>query len=386
MKLLHSIRTVNPARGGPIEVVRQFGLEHQRAGHDVRVASLDHPLDAWVRAFPFPVIAYGPAHFNFGYRADFVSRLIQDAREMDAVIIHGLWQYSGLGVWRAFRHRHPPYCIFPHGMLDPWFKRQYPLKHFKQMVYWRLAERRILRDARAVLFTCEEERRLAQNTFQPYHCTERITHLGVEPPPANAESARQAFLNHFESLKGSRLLLFLGRLHPKKGVDLLLRAFAKIAILNANWKLVMAGPDQLGQQAEWKQLASQLGLADRIVWTGLLQGELKWGAYYAAEVFTLPSHQENFGLAVVEAMACGVPVLISTAVNIHREITADNAGFAEPDQQDGIDRLLRRWLELPMAEQQRMRGNARRCFGQRFEVTRAAEQFISVLADLGIGK
>jgi glycosyltransferase involved in cell wall biosynthesis len=121
-------------------------------------------------------------------------------------------------------------------------------------------------------------------------------------------------------------------------------------------------------------------LSNPVTWTGMLAGESKWAALRLSEVFALPSHQENFGVAVVEALACGVPVLISTKVNIWREVLAEEAGIAEEDDQPGTDQLLARWMSLPPAIQLRMREKARRCFTKRFDVRDTATR-LAVLLD-----
>ncbi len=207
----------------------------------------------------------------------------------------------------------------------------------------------MLRDAAAVLFTSEEERRLARESFSPYRCHEQVVNYGTAAPALDLLVARESFLALFPELRNKRLLLFLGRLQEKKGCELLLEAFADILHLDpANLHLVMAGPAaNESYLKQLQQLARATGAQSAITFTGMLTGELKWGAFGAADVFVLPSHQENFGIAVVEAMACGTPVLVSNKVNIWREIVGDGAGFADEDDRDGTTRLLQRWLELP---------------------------------------
>jgi glycosyltransferase involved in cell wall biosynthesis len=143
--------------------------------------------------------------------------------------------------------------------------------------------------------------------------------------------------------------------------------------------LVMAGP---GDEALTRQLqarAQSLGLAARISWPGMLSGDLKWGAFHACEVFCLPSHQENFGIAVVEAMACSRPVLISDKVNIWREIAEDRAGFVESDTLEGTTALLQRWLAATPAELDAMRAAALRSFEQRFRMEQVAEKLVDII-------
>jgi len=172
----------------------------------------------------------------------------------------------------------------------------------------------------------------------------------------------------------------MGRIHPKKGCDLLIEAFAKSLAGHPDWHLVFAGPDQLGWQRKLDCRASQLGVADRITWTGMISGALKWGALRSAEVFALPSHQENFGIAVSEALAAGVPVLISNKVNIWREIESDGAGMIAEDTLQGTCDILRDYVEMSTDKRLAMRERARRCFEQRFEITKAVKSFQAVLA------
>jgi glycosyltransferase involved in cell wall biosynthesis len=207
-----------------------------------------------------------------------------------------------------------------------------------------------------------------------------VATLGIADPPVDGALQREAFLGKFPVCRGKRLLLFLGRIHEKKGCDLLLSAFAKIASRFPDLLLVMAGPEQPGVSC-WRELAGTLNIGERVLWTGMLSGDVKWGAMRAADAFVLPSHQENFGIAVAEALACGLPVLISREVNIWREIDEAHAGFVEPDDNAGTLRLLERWLDLSPAEQDAMRLRARECFVRSFEIGRAVDNLICLLRE-----
>jgi glycosyltransferase involved in cell wall biosynthesis len=277
--------------------------------------------------------------------------------------------------------------VFTHGMLDPWFKRQYPLKHLKKWLYWPWADYRVLRDAAAVLFTSEQERLLARESFWLYRARERVVKYGTSGPADEASTQIEAFRSRFPELADKRFLIFLGRVHPKKGADLLLQAFAQVLQSRRDGalpevQLVMAGPDDHPYAQELKRLAGTLGISERVTWTGMLQGDLKWGALRSAEAFVLPSHQENFGIAVAEALACGTPVLISREVNIWREVTADQAGLAAADTVDGTTELLSAWGKLTQAERDQMRANARGCFEERFHIERAADSLVEVIGQI----
>ncbi|MEB3302434.1 MAG: glycosyltransferase, partial [Cyanobacteriota bacterium] len=188
-----------------------------------------------------------------------------------------------------------------------------------------------------------------------------------------------AFLQRFPHLRGQRILLFLSRIHPKKGVDLLIEAFAAVAGIDPHLQLVIAGPDQVGWQAALQQRGAELGIAERITWPGMLSGALKWGAFRCAELFCLPSHQENFGVVVAEALACALPVAIAEPVNIAAEVAAAGAGLVHPDTVAGTTEALRRWQALTATEKQQMGIRGEQLFRQRFDFASVARKLLPVL-------
>jgi glycosyltransferase involved in cell wall biosynthesis len=380
LKILHIIRSVNPEGGGPIEGVKQLASVKRNAGHRIEIVSLDAADANFVKQSSIPVHALGPGLGKYGYSRNLNPWLAAHCHDYDVFVINGIWQYHSFAAHSVFSRKSIPYYIFTHGMLDPWFKQRYPLKHLKKCLYWRWGEYPVLRDAKKVLFTCEEEKILARQSFRPYRCNEQVVNYGTAGHIGNAEQQRALFLNHFPHLQDQRFLLFLSRIHPKKGVDLLIEAFAQTCKSQADLQLVIAGPDQVGSQAELQQLAVKHGIADKITWTGMLSGDMKWGAYQAAEAFVLPSHQENFGIVVAEALSCHLPVLISNKVNIWREIAEDNAGLVAADDLAGCLDLLSRWQQMGARQKADMCANARRCFINRFEITNAAMSLLEVFA------
>ena len=381
MKLLRLIRSLNPEGGGPAEGIRQITSHLEALGVFTTVASLDTPDDPWLRDQPFQAIGLGPVPSGYGYRRDLPASIRTLAHEHDVVIIEGLWQYHALATWRALRNTGIPYFVYTHGMLDPWFKRTYPLKHLKKWAYWPWADFRVLRDATAVLFTTEQEQLLARQSFWLYQANEVVVGYGTSAPPADGELQRTAFLERFPHLRGQRMLLFLSRLHPKKGVDLLIEAYAAVASSDPALQLVIAGPDQVGLQAGLQQRAAKLGIADRITWPGMLSGELKWGAFRCAELFCLPSHQENFGIVVAEALACGLPVAIAEQVNIATDVAAARAGIVHADNFAGTTAALRQWLKMEPSAYTEMSVRGQRLFAERFDFASVARNLIPVLED-----
>lgn len=378
MKLLRVISTANPKTGGVIEAVRLQQASLRECGVDVEIVSCDSLDSPWLND-ELPVHALGPSYLGYAYTPRLVPWLRANAHRFDAVIVEGIWRYHSFAVWRALSGTATPYYVFTHGMLDPWFKHTYPLKHLKKWLYWPWAEYRVLRDARRVIFTCEEERLLARESFWLYKVKEAVTAFGVANPPTAADELASKFLAQYQHLQGKRIALYLSRIHAKKGCDLLIEAFAKIVLRDERLHLVMAGPDQTGWAPRLKAQAEALGIAHRITWLGMLQGGMKWGAFYAADVFCLPSHQENFGIVVAEALACGKPVLISNKVNIWREIETDGAGIVADDTLIGTVANFERWLALSPQELQAMRDQTAICFAKRFQVRHAAERLLEII-------
>ena len=380
MRVLHLIPSIDPRGGGPQEGLRQYCAQAARLGHEFEVASFDAPGAGCLADYPAAVHALGPHSTRYWYAPRAIPWLRAHLGEYSALVIHGLWGFHVYAGWKAAARSVTPYFVFPHGMLDPWFKRTYPLKHLKKWLVWPWAERRALRDATAVLFTAEEEERVSRDTFWFFRGRPEVVGFGIGEPPGDPASQVAAFYDRYPDLKDRRMILFLGRVHPKKGCDLAIEALSREAAREPDLHLVVAGPADPALQGALAAHADRLGVSRRITWTGMLTGDTKWGALRAAEAFILPSHQENFGVAPVEAMACATPVLISDKVNIWREIAADGAGYVAPDTVDGATSLLEQLLGLSGEERARMGRRGADCYRRRFSIERATRRLLDVLA------
>ncbi len=385
MRIIQIIRSVDPRGGGPIEgIIRQneaMGLDGQR-----ELVSLDPPDAPFLKDLALPVHAMGVTPYaelrrnklaGFGYSPRLISWLKSHSRNYDCAIVHGLWNYAAVGASRALPGGDLPYFLISHGMMDPWFRKTYPLKHQVKQVSWLLFEGRLAAGAEALLFTTEEERALAQGEFFGHSYNGEVVRYGTGGPEGDPVADIAAFAAACPGVAGRPYLIYLSRIHPKKGCDLLIRAFARVASRASDLQLVMAGPDQTGWVPKLKSEADHLGIADRVHWPGMLQGAAKWGAFRGADAFVLPSHQENFGIVVAESLACGTPVLISDKVNIWREIAAARAGYVAPDDIKGATSLLNQWLATNSVERQEMRARARAVFDTHFEARAAALDMLS---------
>ena len=377
LKILQIAHTLDPSVGGVAAAVSGLSRGISNQGHQVDIVVLDEPSAPWIKDVDLNLHALGAGRGSYRYSPALMPWLREHGGAYDRVIVNGIWQYLSFAAWRRYAGSLIPYFVFPHGMLDPWFKRTFPLKHLKKWFYWPWAEYRVLRDATAVIFTSEEERLLARKSFWLYRAREKVSPLGVDVPESISPAAQAKFFEHYPQLRNKRILLFLGRLHPKKGCDILIDAFAKTA--HDSVSLVFAGPDQIGWQRRLEQRVDNLRLNSRVIFAGMLHGEMKRAALAVADAFVLPSHQENFGMAVVEALAAGKPVLISNRINIWREVEQDHAGYVEADDLEGTIRLLQRWSDTSPADRDTMRQNARKCFERRFEMNRAVDSLLQIL-------
>jgi glycosyltransferase involved in cell wall biosynthesis len=368
---------MNPSYGGPPQGIRSSIQAMLALGIESEVVCCDRAFEPWARLDSFPIHAVGPGRLGFSYTRQLVPWLKKNANRFDAVILHGMWQWPGLAVLRA---RVPRFFLMPHGMLDPWFQTDSNrrLKALRNFFYWWLVERSVVNSADGLLFTCEEELRLARQTFGGYRprCEINVGY-GIPEPPAFTQNMQAAFVNKCSDVSGKPYILFLGRIHPKKGADILVEAYKKfLEVKPTNLPdLVIAGP---GWDSTFgKRIATLIEGIAKIHSVGMLEGDAKWGALHLCEAFILPSHQENFGIAVVEALACNKPVLISNQVNIWREISKDNAGLVDEDSILGTLRLLQRFAkgELPANAGDRFR----ECFRRHFEIQQASRNLVKAL-------
>lgn len=392
MNILHVIRTMDPAWGGPVEGLKNIAAQAAAVGHSLEITCLDAPRSPWLSDLTANVNAIGPGKCGkFGYCTRLDSWLANNVGRFDVVVSNGIWMYFSGAVRRAAIRAGVPYFVFTHGALDPWFKH-YPLKQIKKQVYWTLIEHKVLRDAAAVLFTTIDEQMVSDGAFWPYRCNPKVVGYGISDPfiskvrTKDRSDAREQLKYALPQLGARPFLLFLARVHEKKGIELLLQAIARNSHKFQDHAFVIAGPGEQDYISGLKAMAQQLALEKRLIWAGPLYGKIKWAAMIEAEAYVLPSHQENFGISVAEALACRVPVLITDKVNIWREIVADGGGLAQNDDITGISRLLEQWSSLHPEHRESMRDRARQCFLNHFEITRTSINLFSTLEQIRAAK
>ncbi|HEY0055312.1 MAG TPA: glycosyltransferase [Pedobacter sp.] len=384
VRVLHVIAGMDPTLGGVSQAVRTIvaGLDSLNVHNEV--VCLDPISAVYLSEDSFVTHALGKGKGPWLYNKDLLSWLKTNIALFDIVIVHGLWLYHGYAVKEVInglkkqKKYAPKFFLMPHGMLDPYFQRApgRKLKALRNLIFWHLVEQKIVNSSDGILFTCEMERVLAQGTFDGYKARkEYIVGLGVEEPPSFENLMLEAFTKRLPNATIGPYILFISRIHPKKGIDLLIKAYTNLKQLYlAMPALVIAGP---GLDTEYgAQIQALSNKVPNIYFTGMLSGNEKWGAFYGCEAFILPSHQENFGIAVVEGLACGRPALISNQVNIWKEIADSGGGMVAEDNLQGVQEILKKWLELPESDRKIMGLKARSCFESNYAVSAASNRLL----------
>jgi glycosyltransferase involved in cell wall biosynthesis len=342
MRILHVISGLDPQNGGPTTALIGMTQSQATAGLEVTILATwkipdGLPVAEGLRSRGVKVIHVGPATGKLSRHPDLAAETDLAVAAADVVHIHGLWEEVQHQAARSARRRGVPYLLTPHGMLSPWnlSRSKWGKKLF---LFWRV--RKNLDRAAAIHYTCDVERNLAA----PLKIKSKpiVERLGLDLSEFHDLPPRGQFRAKWPILGDKPFILFLGRIDYKKGLDILIPAFAKANL--GDTPLVIAGPDRDGYEPTVRAMVAQHKLQDRVLFTGMLRGQERIEAYVDAALFVLTSHQENFGITVIEAMACGCPVLISDQVNIHAEVTAAGAGEVVKVDVEATARAMERWM------------------------------------------
>ncbi|RYY63083.1 MAG: glycosyltransferase [Chitinophagaceae bacterium] len=376
---------MNPVNGGPSQGIRNSVGELKRSGVETEIVCFDDPAEKFVTGSEVKIHALGQAKGPWQSNSEFIPWLKKHAQEFDTVIVHGLWLYHSYAAWKVLSSmkNRPRIYLMPHGMLDPYFQKASGrrLKAIRNWIYYKLLERKLVNGCDAILFTSAEELLLARQSFTPYSPKKELnTGYGIVTPPASPALPGSGLAKRFPMMENGSYLLFLSRIHEKKGLLNLVSAYNQLRTEGAALPLlVIAGP---GLDTTFgKSIVDLAGTSGQIVFTGMLQGDEKWQAIRGAGAFILPSHQENFGISVAEALACGRPVLISDQVNIWKEISRAGAGIVKKDDLDGSRQLLVEWMAMGEEARVLMGNNAANCFETNYTIASAARKLAAVLKD-----
>ncbi len=319
------IANLLPENGGPSLVASETCRYLAADGHDVSLFAGDHgEPDRTPHDIPgVDLRIFKTTWRRWAWSPQMAAALSEASRNYDVVHIHSVFLHHTLAAANAARKASVPYVIRPHGSFDPWLRKRHRVQKW---LYHEMLERRALDGAAAIHYTTKAEMTLAHEPMR-IKAPGVVLSPGIDTAPFSAMPPGDLFRAAFDIGTDVRVVLFLSRLHPKKGIDVLLRAFDLARKRVGGLHLVLAGPEAPGYGKVVRQLIADAGLERDVTLTGMVHGAMKLAAFSSASVFVLPSYTENFGFALVEAMAAGVPVILSEHVNICDEILANDAGL-----------------------------------------------------------
>ena len=369
MKVLHVIPSVDERSGGPATAIVPMCRALMQQGVEVLLISTDAGLAEkgevseykGVPAKIFPAQLGG----SFKYSRPLALWMSSHIREFDVTHIHAVFNHSSIAAAHVSRQALVPYVIRPLGTLEPWSLTQ---KSMRKHVFWQVTGRRMLEHAAAVHYTTEAERISTERFTGMNHG--KVIPLGIEA----------ADLTDLGSDSGNeRYVLVLSRIHPKKGLEVLIDAFAHLDVAFAGWSLVIAGDGPVDYVAKLKKQALRVANG-RIVFAGWVEGERKSALLSGASLLALPSYQENFGLCVIEALSYGVPVLVSPNVNLARDIAAAHAGWVVETDPEVLSHRLAE--ALSDRDELANRGRAGKELSHKYSWESAAKQLVQLYQEM----
>lgn len=370
------ITSINQDIGGPAVVVPAFAEILAEGGIDSHLLTLDYShrgpqveIDPQVCLHSYPTSLFssklGGISFEAAQQLDFLS-----CHQLDIVHSHSLWLFLNFYARKAALKNNLPLIISPHGALEPWSLSQNSLK--KRFV-WSLCEYKNLKSASLFHATSKQEAQSIRNLGfgQPI----AVIPNGVSNELLTSTGSRKKLETQFPKCKDKRWLLFLSRLHSKKGVDTLILVWKELAKYYPEWHLIIAGPDRSGYKSTLEGLAADIGVSESLTFTDLLAGELKLSALYNSDVFVLPTHSENFGIAIAEALGCGTPV-ITTKNAPWNELITTRSGWWIDDSRSSLLEALTEAMNLSESELSAMGQRGRELIIQKYSWNAIAKKLM----------
>ncbi len=409
MKLLCVIPSYWPAFqfGGPIFSVHDLNKALVKKGIDVTVYTTNVGLKgnlhvnqevdvdgvkvtyfAYTKLFEF----MGTTGWQFSWQM--TRALKKNLKSFDIVHIHAVWNYPTAVAGHYCRLYKKPYIIATRGTLYPYTLSK---KFWKKWFYYHFIAKRDLEGATAIHYTTEDEAEgchpflglknqaiiipngVDLSEFKDYG-------LGDYGVRGRELSLRESLRNRYPILKDKKIILFLGRIHWKKGLDLLIKAYAKLVKERDDVHLLIAGNDEDGYSKKVKTWLKEFSIPfistkARVTFTGMLTGKEKLEAYSGSDIFVLPSYSENFGMSVIEAMACGVPVVISNKVGIYKEIQGNKAGIVVDTNAESLYKGIKLLLDNSELRKE-IANNGEKLVEEYYDIDKVAERMIKAYVEM----
>ena len=376
MKILHITDSLLKSGGGVAQVVNGLANAQTKLGHDVNVIASRNAgkKDEVFRPEEAKVSISGQDNLGKIWKShspEVRHNIKENIIGTDIVHIHGIWHYPAfLGSKLAYKGK-IPYIIAPHGSLDPWCL---DYRRTKKNLYMGLVQRRQLLRASLIHAISDAETAHVKTLLPDVRI--RTIHNGVSFSQVVTNEDRVFVEQIFPWLEKHRIVLFLGRLHPIKGIDILIKAFSEAKRTQIKHALVIAGPDEVNLKNELEELARKLGVKGKTFFTGLVEGAAKRCLLSAAEMLVSPSHSEGFSISILEAMAFSKPVVISTGCDFP-EVAVEGAGIVvRPDPHELAKAMDRISCNMELAKE--MGANGRRLVEEKYSWAKIAGDTIEM--------
>jgi len=376
MKVLHVVANFSPEWGGPTRSVH--GLTEALAKKDIQISifgpkkrdndkNILYPKETIVKLFPKDFLY----RLWTGHSFSLKKALKAEIEKFDLVHIHEIWHHPHFAGYKAAKYLKKPFIISIRGELEPWCLNH---KALKKKIYSILIQKKILREATALHALTKEEVKNISKFVNNKNIFNIPNGLNLEefnnlPPQKDIE-------NLYPDLKGKKVILFFGRIHPKKGLDILAKSFSTFAKDRENVRLVIAGPDENGYKSKIKSILKNEDILNKVIFTGMLSGNTKLAVLNRANIFVLPSYSEGFSMAVLEAMACGLPVIITGKCNFP-EVEKNKAGIIINGDVNPLAKALDNLLNNPYLCKE-MGENGRKLVREKFTWDKIANQMINL--------
>lgn len=328
MKILHVTASLSPNYGGPAHVVRELTESLAENGNQVTIYTLDAFEEKGANANKYLIKGVEVKRFrtnkmmSFGHSFELFRELKKNIKNFDIVHVHSIYYAYGIMVRKLCKKYKIPYIITPHGSLNSYI---YQRKKIKKRLYEFMFENKNMNDSQALHFTAAEESMQANGYAKK--CNKIVIPNGLKLSdyliPSHFD---KTIKTKFPSTGDKQIILFLGRITPVKGLDILIDAFEMLLKENNNTHLIIAGPDQGNYKKVLLNLCHKKNILNNVTFTGILNSVEKLYFLKESDLLVLPSYSENFGMVAIEALACRTPIIISDQVNIWREIEENGAG------------------------------------------------------------
>jgi glycosyltransferase involved in cell wall biosynthesis len=366
IKLLRIIPTLDPSFGGPSFATIESSIILSQKGVKVDIITCDSTNKSFKKLKDIRIINFGPNYLG-NYRLNFkiYNWLKKNRDKYDIFIVHGVWTYLSLIARLLIKNK---YFIFTHGQLDPFFSKNF-LKVIKKKLYWFFFEKSNLLQSKKVLVTSKKEIKFLKNTFVNTDGIKfKKIQYGIVKENFNKKKILSKFYKKFKYLKNKNFYLFLGRYHEKKGCDILIESINNLKN-EFNDVILMCGPlENSNYLKNLHNLIKKYNLEKKVILSDAIYGDLKWGAIVESKAMLLASHGENFGVALVESLSLGKPVITTNKVGISDDIIKYKAGIISNDDVASFTRNFKKFINYSKNKNKNMSINAIKCFNSNFDL------------------